>query len=123
MDVEIPSAESVAPRVRKITTSAQTTTGTTTIDTDNNLVGIHVLTLRATNTGVDIGGDPRPGTVIVLAIRQGAGAPWTWAPGGNLKFAGGSPGPTATVQNHRDIYTLIYDGAEWNETARALDVG
>jgi hypothetical protein len=108
--------------VRRVAVAVQATTGTTDIDTDGNRVGIFVLTLRANNTGVTVINDPKPGTHLVLAIRQGAGAPWTWVPAANMKFAGGTFGPTSTVQNHRDIYTLIYDGTDWNETARALGV-
>jgi hypothetical protein len=112
----------VAPRVRRVAVAVQATTGATDIDTDGNRVGIFVLTLRANNTGLTVINDPKPGTLLVLAIRQGQGAPWTWAPAANMRFAGGAFGPTSTVQNHRDIYTMIYDGTDWNETARALGV-
>jgi hypothetical protein len=111
-----------APRIRRVAAAVQQTAGTTDIDTDGNRVGIFVLTLRANNTGVNMIGDPAPGTLLVLAIRQGVGAPWTWTPAANMRFAGGDFGPTSTVQNHRDIYTMIYDGNDWNETARALGV-
>lgn len=122
MEPALATEETVAPRVRRVAVSAQTSDGPMTIDTDSNRIGIHVVNLRAHNTGLDIGGNPAPGTQLILAIRQGVGGPWTWIPGANFRFAGGTPGPTATVQNHRDIYTLIYDGTEWNESARALDV-
>jgi hypothetical protein len=83
---------------------------------------VFVLTLRANNTGLTFSESPRPGQVMLFAVRQGQGAPYTWTPAPSMKFAGGSPGPTSTVQGHRDLYTFIYDGNDWNETSRALDV-
>lgn len=91
------------------------------MDTDTR-TGAVVIILRADLTSLTFTDEAAPGQEIKLFVRQGVGAPWTWAAPANMKFAGGDKGPTSTVQNHMDVYTLTFDGTNWNETARALAV-
>lgn len=106
----------------QVVTAVQQTSGPVTASMDNP-ADVYLLILRANNTGMILTNPPQVGQVVRLAVQQGAGGPFTWVPAVSMKFAGGSPGPTATVAGHRDIYTLIFDGTDWCETARALNVG
>lgn len=111
-----------APKVRRVSAVTQTDEGEAVLDLDP-LIGLIVFTLEADNTGTTVGGDPEPGQTFTLSVRQGAGGSFAWTPPAGMVFAGSDPGTTATVADHRDIYTFVYDGEEWNETGRAMDVG
>lgn len=48
---------------------------------------------------------------------------FTYATASNMKFAGAAAATHTLTAGRRDIYTFRYDGTNWNELARSINVG
>lgn len=81
---------------------------------------IFVMTLTANVTSSSIT-NPRKGLPITLLLKQDATGGRTWVPPANLKLAGGALTLSAGA-NAVDSVTAIYDGTNWYEIARSLNM-
>lgn len=113
----------LAPMVSGVERLNQSQDGPLTVDVSLR-PGLVKLLLEANNTGLTLAGEPLPGQMqlFILAVAQGGAGGFTWAAPTNVAWSGGAPGMAATVPGHADVYTLTWDGDQWIESGRALDV-
>jgi hypothetical protein len=113
----------LAPMVSGVVQLDQSQDGPMTIDVTLR-PGLVQLLLEANNTSLTLAGEPEPGQMqlFVLSVSQGGAGSFTWTAPTNVAWSGGTPGMAATIPGHADVYTLTWDGDQWIESGRALDV-
>lgn len=113
------SVGALAPMVAAVVDILHSTDGPLTIDLSAK-PGVILLELRANVTALTLAG-ATDGQMVVLIVIQGPIGGLTWPAPADAKMAGGPVSVGAVTPGHRDIYTLAFDGALWNETGRTLD--
>lgn len=84
-----------------------------------SLGDIFQLTLTGNVTSSSIT-NPLTGQTLKIALTQDGSGGKTFAWPANVKLAGGSV--TLSGANKRDVLTFYYDGANWYETGRSLNM-
>lgn len=97
------------------------TAGEVTFDAVKGQYQEHVLAANVTSSTIS---NPRTNQDLTVIFRQpNGGGPFTYAWPTNCKFAAAAAPAASTAANRRDTVTFRFDGTNWNETSRAVNVG
>jgi hypothetical protein len=108
-------------RAVAFTTQSQTLASAGTVSIDARAGNI-TITLQANATSTSII-NPATGQQLTITWLQDATGSRTYVWPANCKFAGAAAPTATTTANRRDRVTFEYDGTNWQEVSRAINVG
>lgn len=116
LNAAITQVDTIGPSSGLVTNAAAT--GAVTINAAAGQSQLLTLTGNVTSSTIT---NPQPGQKLHIALRQDATGSRTFAWPANVKLAGGSITLTVTAAK-TDVVNLFYDGTNWIETGRALNI-
>jgi len=90
-------------------------------DFDANLGHMFIITLTSNITGWTISNPQSGQKITIIFVQDGTGSRTLAGAPGTVKLAGGSFTLSITASK-RDTLTLLYDGTNWNEVARSVNL-
>lgn len=102
-----------------LATQTLASAGAVTINAASGQVQLVTLQANASSSSIT---NPSSGQLLIIALRQDATGGRTFAWPANFKFAAGTA-PTLSAANKTDVVRAFYDGTNWIETSRSLNVG